>query len=62
MKGMRKFSSPNEYGWLSYGITIQGKIYEGLGLMRVAVEKVVLNKGEDYVRRNDSAEGERKEA
>lgn len=59
MKGMRKFASPNEYGWLSYGITFSGKLVHAIGQLMVKIEKAELNKGEDYVRRNDSAESER---
>ena len=51
MIGLRRFFSPNEHGWLSYGITIQGKLYSQLNQLKVEVEKVTINQGVDYAQR-----------
>lgn len=60
MMGLKKFFGPNEHGWLSYGITIQGKLQESLGVSRVAVERVTLNPGVDYAKQSGRQEDQGK--
>jgi hypothetical protein len=42
MKGIRNFTKPNDYGWVTYGIKIEGKIAYGPGSMIVVNESVAL--------------------